>query len=106
MAQNEDNTPLGYLVNPDTNKRWPVLEYWPDGRLTLFGAYSAFESSVQKAIRSGYILDSGYPELADLFRKTQRKQGSPVSVSLEETERSPVVSEEPAAEVERSHAEK
>ncbi|MHB1630658.1 MAG: hypothetical protein ACYCQL_00390 [Acidithiobacillus sp.] len=48
---------IAEILSPE-NKTWKILEYSgaPRGELIIQGEYSAFQSTLQKAVTGGYVL--------------------------------------------------
>lgn len=65
--ENQPREILGYLIQPDTEIKWPILSYDRDGVVSLQGQYYEFPSTLQRAISSNYVLDSDDIELVKLF---------------------------------------
>lgn len=75
---------LGCLLKPSTGQKWPIRAYDRDGELRLMGMYHEFHSTLEKAVRSNYVLDSDCSELVSLFMAARRAPVRQPSVSREE----------------------
>ncbi|OCX67699.1 hypothetical protein A6M27_16620 [Acidithiobacillus thiooxidans] len=98
----EDLNPLkspdhfGFLVKPTTNQKWPICAYTQDGELSLMGLYHEFSSTLEKAVRSGYVLDSDCSELVNLFLTARRAYAAPAPAPVPSEGTVPESGEDPA----------
>jgi len=64
---------IGILVAPN-GRHYPVLTLQANGTILLQGPFACFETTIEKAIRDGYLLAEGNDDLRAYWEQASQKQ--------------------------------